>query len=137
MDRRAFLGALASGLLAAPLTAEGRQRFAPSALALERVKLREAVDDAMRELTPIFRRNPAEPVKADGFNMLLARARQLFPESNLIVKCLKPLPYDFSAVDMTNMFPALSGGIALGMQDNLPRRPGRHGFAWPEVENRG
>jgi hypothetical protein len=89
------------------------------------MKLREAVDQAMHSLIPIFRRNPAEPVKANVFNALLARAKELFPESKLIVKCLKPLPHDYSAVDMTNLFPALSGGISLGMQDRAAAEAAR------------
>jgi len=56
------------------------------------------------------------PFWAD-FMRLVARARELLPESKLIVKCLKPLPRDFSAVDTTNLFQTLSGGICLGMQD--------------------
>jgi hypothetical protein len=133
-----FLSALTGGLLAAPLTAEARQLCSPgfgrwtsrspSALVHEKMKLMEAVDQAIRNLTPIFRRNPGEPVEAEVFNMLLARAKDLFPESKLIARCLKPLPRDFCASDMTNLFQALSGGMFLGMQDKAAAAAARANF---------
>jgi len=78
-------------------------------------ELRDAVGRAMTELRPILEQSLAIrvslPVAVEPFNTLLARAKELCPESAVVMR-LKPLE-QVTAMDLNNLYAALQGHIEL------------------------
>lgn len=75
-----------------------------------RHELKEAVEHAIEHLKAVADRHPDAGAKADVFNMLLARVKQTFPDSE-IVKDLEPVDGGTTAADLVFRLSVMAGAI--------------------------
>ena len=73
-------------------------------------ELKEAVEEAIRNLKPVADRHPDSPVRADVFNMLLDQGKRLFPDSEIIT-ALQPVTSGMTATDLMLRLSPLAGAI--------------------------
>lgn len=75
-----------------------------------RHELKEAVEQAIANLKAVADRHPDTPAKADVFNMLLGRVKQISPDSE-IVKGLDPVDGGTTAADLVFRLSVMAGAI--------------------------
>ena len=79
-------------------------------MAEARHELKEAIEQAITNLKTLADRHPESPAKADVFNMLLARVKETFPDSD-VLNGLNPVDGGTTAADLVFRLSVMAGAI--------------------------